>query len=195
MSIMRCERHDRNWDSDKLDDCPLCENEQEDEMSEELFIRCDHCDDGTEPHTDNDVTGPQACSKCLGNRFIALPAGVEEPEIIGWLEHHKGGDNLNWGRVDHPYAKAEPLIKKSAYDELRSLLATPERDAEDAKRWRFGVEHGFPHLTNQIYPEFKRHGWRTPSQEPANGVVFNPDDYPYYPTAEAAIDAARKDKP
>lgn len=38
--------------------------------SAELFVRCDHCDDGTEPHTDNDVTGPQACSKCIGNQFI-----------------------------------------------------------------------------------------------------------------------------
>lgn len=27
MSIMRCEKHDRPWDSDKLDMCPLCENE------------------------------------------------------------------------------------------------------------------------------------------------------------------------
>jgi len=27
MSIMRCERHDGNWDSDKLDECPLCEND------------------------------------------------------------------------------------------------------------------------------------------------------------------------
>ena len=26
MSIMRCEEHDRNWDSDKLEECPLCEN-------------------------------------------------------------------------------------------------------------------------------------------------------------------------
>lgn len=28
-----------------------------------------------------------------------------------WIEHHKGGDNLNWERVDHPYAKATPLYK------------------------------------------------------------------------------------
>ena len=31
MSIIRCEKHDRNWDSDKLDECPLCENEHVDE--------------------------------------------------------------------------------------------------------------------------------------------------------------------
>lgn len=27
MSIIYCEKHDRKWDSDKLDICPLCENE------------------------------------------------------------------------------------------------------------------------------------------------------------------------
>lgn len=26
MSIIRCKIHDRNWDSDKIDGCPLCEN-------------------------------------------------------------------------------------------------------------------------------------------------------------------------
>ena len=25
MSIMRCEKHDRNWDSDKWSECPICE--------------------------------------------------------------------------------------------------------------------------------------------------------------------------
>lgn len=24
MSIMRCEKHDRSWDSDKLEECPAC---------------------------------------------------------------------------------------------------------------------------------------------------------------------------
>ena len=27
MSIMRCEKHDRSWDSDKMEECPICENE------------------------------------------------------------------------------------------------------------------------------------------------------------------------
>lgn len=27
MSIMYCEKHDRRWDSDRMDECPLCENE------------------------------------------------------------------------------------------------------------------------------------------------------------------------
>lgn len=27
MSIMYCEKHDRRWDSDNLDECPDCEHE------------------------------------------------------------------------------------------------------------------------------------------------------------------------
>ena len=27
MSIIYCEKHDRRWDSDKLDECPLCESD------------------------------------------------------------------------------------------------------------------------------------------------------------------------
>lgn len=27
MSIMYCEKHDRRWDSDFLEECPICENE------------------------------------------------------------------------------------------------------------------------------------------------------------------------
>jgi predicted trehalose synthase len=30
-------------------------------------------------------------------------------EPVAWIEHHKGGDNLNWEEVNHPYAKATPL--------------------------------------------------------------------------------------
>jgi len=39
---------------------------------------------------------------------IGLAALDAEP--VAWIEHHKGGDNLNWERVDHEYAKATPLI-------------------------------------------------------------------------------------
>ena len=39
MSIIYCEKHDRRWDSDRLDMCPVCENEPVDEVSErEEFI-------------------------------------------------------------------------------------------------------------------------------------------------------------
>lgn len=33
---------------------------------------------------------------------------------VAWIEHHKGGDNLNWERVDHSYAKATPLCHCAA---------------------------------------------------------------------------------
>ena len=34
MSIIYCEKHDRRWDSDRLDMCPVCENEPVGEVSE-----------------------------------------------------------------------------------------------------------------------------------------------------------------
>ena len=37
-------------------------------------------------------------------------------KLVAWLEHHKGGDNLNWERVDHPYAKATPLYSIESED-------------------------------------------------------------------------------
>jgi hypothetical protein len=36
-------------------------------------------------------------------------AKQEQGEPVAWIEHHKGGDNLNWEEVNHPYAKATPL--------------------------------------------------------------------------------------
>lgn len=38
----------------------------------------------------------------------AVPA-VQPQEPVAWIEHHKGGDNLSWEQVNHPYAKATPL--------------------------------------------------------------------------------------
>lgn len=37
------------------------------------------------------------------------PQPKAEQEPVAWIEHHKGGDNLNWEEVNHPYAKATPL--------------------------------------------------------------------------------------
>jgi len=65
----------------------------------------------------------------------AQPVPVE-PEIIGWLEHHKAGDNIGWEQVDYPYAKADALIKKSDYDALQSYTKrlAVERDSEKEVR-------------------------------------------------------------
>ena len=38
MSIILCPKHERKWDSDKLDECPLCENE----LSEVISFRSDN---------------------------------------------------------------------------------------------------------------------------------------------------------
>lgn len=78
------------------------------------------------------------------------------------------------------------------YEHERQRLHDQQmRNLHDARRWRFAVARGeFPSLHQQSYPDQKVLGWRTPSQNPPNGVLFNPDDYPYYDTAEAAIDAA-----
>ena len=38
MSIMYCEKHDRRWDSDRLEMCPICENEPVGEVSEKERI-------------------------------------------------------------------------------------------------------------------------------------------------------------
>jgi hypothetical protein len=44
----------------------------------------------------------------------AAPAAAGMPQPVAWIEHHKGGDNLSWETVDHPYAKATPLYTTPA---------------------------------------------------------------------------------
>lgn len=80
--------------------------------------------------------------------------------------------------------------------ELRVRAEDAERELagarEDAERWRFGVETGeWPTLNRQLHPTTVVLGWRTRSQHPANGVPFYENDWPYYPSANASIDAAR----
>lgn len=44
MSIIYCEKHDQRWDSDKLEECPLCENEPAPSSSEQPYwMRCKTC--------------------------------------------------------------------------------------------------------------------------------------------------------
>ena len=40
---------------------------------------------------------------------MSEPIKNSEQLPVAWIEHHKGGDNLNWEEVNHPYAKATPL--------------------------------------------------------------------------------------
>ena len=89
---------------------------------------------------------------------------------------------------DPEVAEAEALI---VYEAMRRLDPSYVALERDARRWRGGVKLGFPHFTRQIYPDVNLPlGWRTPSQGPPNGVTHNPVDYPYYKTAEEAMDSA-----
>ena len=58
------------------------------------------------------------CALPVGTKLYTHPAPSQpaapvELPVVAWLEHHKGGDNLNWEQVDHPYAKADALVKLS----------------------------------------------------------------------------------
>lgn len=44
-------------------------------------------------------------------------------EAVAWIEHHKGGDNLNWEPVSHPYAAATPLF---AHPPIKEDLMVPD---------------------------------------------------------------------
>ena len=67
----------------------VCENHPDQEAHE-----CKHC---------GGAGMPCECTK------MSEPIGNTEQLPIAWIEHHKGGDNLNWEEVNHPYAKATPL--------------------------------------------------------------------------------------
>ena len=111
------------------------------------------------------------------------------------------------GEGNHPEAAAfhewwkkqglageEHSVKRwSAWNGWLARSALPsEIEYTHAARWHFGVEHGWPSFHKQIHPTEKMLGWRMPSQNPPDGVSFDPADYQYYESAEAAIDAAMK---
>lgn len=63
--------------------------------------------------TDNDTVDPEDLQALVDAAVEeAKSAGPAEP--VAYIEHHKGGDNLTWDRIDHPYAKATPLYKNAA---------------------------------------------------------------------------------
>lgn len=43
--------------------------------------------------------------------YQAAIAAAKEGGAQAWIEHHKGGDNLNWEQWDHPNKPATPLYK------------------------------------------------------------------------------------
>jgi len=146
----------------------------------------------TKPTIDEQIEAAKALG---GERGAAILAALErikqaeaglpvEPEIVGWLEHHKGGDNLNWERVDHEYAKADALIKKSDYDTLRAYAAQKEAEnaalRKDAERYRWLRTH-FRFANDSV-----REIWFDPNIDLAGAYgAHEPDEL------DAAIDQAR----
>jgi hypothetical protein len=57
---------------------------------------------------DRDFLGPEECCD-LDDAITAIKqalAAHQEHEPVAWIEHHKGGDNLEW---DNPGGKCTPL--------------------------------------------------------------------------------------
>jgi hypothetical protein len=74
-------------------------------------------------------------------------AKQEQGEPVAWIEHHKGGDNLNWEEVNHPYAKATPLYttpqqRKPLTDEqLQAICNSLSRqDGWDGDGWDLALK-------------------------------------------------------
>jgi hypothetical protein len=62
--------------------------------------------------TDQGRLDPNEYKEKKNEAITSLRQAIEQAdkqEPVAWIEHHKGGDNLNWEEVNHPYAKATPL--------------------------------------------------------------------------------------
>lgn len=72
---------------------------------------------------------PKYCElegRCTSTAPRAAESRTAPDEPVAWIEHHKAGDNLNWDRVDHPYAKATPLYRAApslTQSEIREAVA------------------------------------------------------------------------
>lgn len=143
------------------------------------YMRCGFC--GTKHANDHS-------EKCLVNRLTAALAAASSIELTT-------APNGNAPDIYRTLGMEGVVVNGTAYSPttLIGALAIELHAARSAiaeKRWAFGVEHGWPSLTRQIHPEDKLLGWRMPSQTPPEGQLFDPANYPYYETAEEAIDAA-----
>ena len=103
----------------------------------------------TKPRTDNakDVAewvlhyyGYQPAGMTQEQQWLYLLAGelkriheAKMPESVAWMENHKAGQNLNWERVDHPYAAATPLYGPEllAYAQRKDAEAREQRERAD----------------------------------------------------------------
>lgn len=65
MSIMRCEKHDRSYDSDFKAECPICETTPAD--GDDVKASCDNCDEVAilQKATSGGTVG-YFCPTCIG---------------------------------------------------------------------------------------------------------------------------------
>ena len=85
------------------------------------------------------------------NRRAALAEPESQP--VAWIEHHKGGDNLNWEPVNHPYAKATPL-----YAQPKAAATEPDADQPNVAPLASTIKWKRTPLNPT--PEMKRRGGR-----------------------------------
>lgn len=95
----------------------------------------------------------------------------ETGKAVAYIEHHKGGDNLQWDRIDHPYAKATPLYTHPA------LSRAGSEDVIDYAcichgNWRQIIREERERI-GKIFVDEKGNEWRF------FGVVHGDDDYYY----------------
>lgn len=90
MSIIYCEKHDRKWDSDKLIDCPICENTP---ALPRLILRDE---DGDTPFSDTAQEGIARAAALANNidtknakRYYKLRRWMSSNVPEGWCEVKK----------------------------------------------------------------------------------------------------------
>ena len=86
MSIMYCEKHNRRWDSDKLDDCPTCEDEPMDKGSIELARSI--CEEVSGELPDGEQYGSVDCAEILSRRVRRAEA------LLHWWYQVYGGSTV-----------------------------------------------------------------------------------------------------
>lgn len=84
MSIMRCEKHDRSWDSDMLEECPLCEETvvalliQAIDHNNLLSFKFRGSSYTVEPHAYGETASGEEVLRCF-------QVGSDQPSNFGWL--------------------------------------------------------------------------------------------------------------
>ena len=91
-------------------------NRQTHHYCEDTWYSCPKHEDGCANESEGDECncGADKANAEIDKAITAIKEALAQPEQepVAWIEHHKGGDNLNWEEVNHPYAKATPLYTK-----------------------------------------------------------------------------------